>query len=186
MPRNRAAVALLVACTILIATIPASASVAQRVTGFGPKDATWLVVNDGVMGGVSSSTFAQRKGLATFAGSVRLENNGGFASVRSPSLFGSYPDGATAYQLRVLGDAKPYQFTVDTGTSWFWFTFTPPKGKWTTISAPFADFQPVTRFGEPTDDAPLTAAEAPRRIGFLISNKRAERFSLQVDWIDVA
>ncbi len=170
---------------MLIATPPVGAGAAQRVTGFGPKDAPWSVVNDGVMGGVSSSTFAQRKGLATFTGSVRLENNGGFASVRSSPLFGSYPEGATAYQLRVLGDGRPYQFTVDTGTSWYWFTFTPPKARWTTISAPFTDFQPVTRFGEPTDDASLTAADAPRRIGFLISNKRAERFSLQVDWIDI-
>ena len=171
--------------SLLAWSSPASTISAARVTGFGPKDPSWSVVNDGVMGGVSSSTFVQRGGIGSFRGSVRLENNGGFASVRSGSLFGSFPEDATGYRLRVFGDAKAYQFTVDTGTSWFWFTFTPPKGKWTTIVAPFADFAPVTRFGEPTGDPPLTSTDRPLRIGFLISNKRAERFALQVDWIDV-
>lgn len=162
-----------------------SASAADRLTGFGPKDSPWSVVNDGVMGGLSASTFVQRNGFGVFRGTVRLENNGGFASVRSASAFGAFPAGATAYRLRVLGDGKPYQFTIDTGSSWYWFTFTPPKGAWATVAAPFADFQPVTRFGEPTDDPPLSSADTLRRIGFLIGNKRAERFSLQLDWIDV-
>ena len=44
----------------------------------------WEVVNDDVMGGVSTSQFQLlTNGGAIFSGVVSLENNGGFASVRS-------------------------------------------------------------------------------------------------------
>jgi len=43
----------------------------------------WQVVNDDVMGGVSASNFGVTNGAAVFRGAVSLENNGGFASVRS-------------------------------------------------------------------------------------------------------
>ena len=43
----------------------------------------WQVVNDDVMGGVSTSRFSVTNGVAVFRGEVSLENNGGFASVRS-------------------------------------------------------------------------------------------------------
>jgi hypothetical protein len=46
-------------------------------------NAAWRVVNDNVMGGVSTSRFEATNGVALFRGDVSLENNGGFASVRS-------------------------------------------------------------------------------------------------------
>ena len=156
----------------------------SRIAEFASSESAWVVVNDGVMGGVSTSRFAQRRGIGTFSGTVRLENNGGFASIRS-AAFAALPSDTTSFDLRVFGDGRQYQFTVETGLSWYWFAFTPPKGKWTTVAAPFDRFQPVTRFGEPTDDAPLRAGATPRRLGILIANSRAERFSLQLDWITV-
>ena len=44
--------------------------------------ADWFVVNDGVMGGVSSSTMEVIDGLGVFAGVLSLDNNGGFATNR--------------------------------------------------------------------------------------------------------
>ena len=44
----------------------------------------WIIVNDGVMGGLSSSRFTDSdSSFATFNGELSLENNGGFASVRA-------------------------------------------------------------------------------------------------------
>tara|TARA_B110000196_G_scaffold262804_1_gene234824 strand:- start:34 stop:516 length:483 start_codon:yes stop_codon:yes gene_type:complete len=43
----------------------------------------WQIVNDDVMGGVSTSRFQILTNGAVFSGVVSLENNGGFASVRS-------------------------------------------------------------------------------------------------------
>jgi monofunctional biosynthetic peptidoglycan transglycosylase len=45
--------------------------------------AGWQIVNDAVMGGVSDGEFRLAKGVAIFSGNISLENNGGFASVRS-------------------------------------------------------------------------------------------------------
>ncbi len=44
----------------------------------------WMVINDGVMGGISRSTFTKAGPAgAVFAGVVSLENYGGFCSVSS-------------------------------------------------------------------------------------------------------
>ncbi len=172
--------------TLLALATPTTAVAAPvRIADFASAEPAWVVVNDGVMGGVSESRFAQRRGIGTFRGTVRLENNGGFASVRSTAALAALPADATSFDLRLFGDGRQYQFTVETGSSWYWFAFTPPKGKWTTVAAPFDLFQPVTRFGQPTDDAPVRAGDVPRRLGILIANSRAERFSLQLDWIAV-
>ena len=46
--------------------------------------AAWQIVNDDVMGGVSTSAFRlTTNSTVLFTGRVSLENNGGFASVRS-------------------------------------------------------------------------------------------------------
>ncbi len=44
----------------------------------------WRIVNDGVMGGLSSSKATIKDDKIIFSGNVSLENNGGFASLRSP------------------------------------------------------------------------------------------------------
>lgn len=44
----------------------------------------WRIVNDGVMGGLSSSRVSVNDDKIIFSGNVSLENNGGFASLRSP------------------------------------------------------------------------------------------------------
>jgi len=73
----------------------------------------WQVVNDDVMGGVSSSRFVLTNGVARFSGAVSLQNNGGFASVRSltvPQNLGR----CQAFVLRVRGDGKHYRLTIFT------------------------------------------------------------------------
>ena len=49
----------------------------------------WLVVNDGVMGGLSQSeVILSGSNTAVFQGTISLENNGGFASTRTiPQLY---------------------------------------------------------------------------------------------------
>ena len=67
----------------------------------------WQVVNDDVMGGVSTSSFRVTNGIAVFRGEVSLENNGGFASVCSlPSRHDLA--GCDAYVIRVRGDGRRY------------------------------------------------------------------------------
>ena len=71
-------------------------------------------IDDAVMGGVSSSRLVvEEPGIAVFSGNVSLENNGGFASVRSlPRDWGTAA--AREFVLRVRGDGKRYRFNVRT------------------------------------------------------------------------
>lgn len=190
---RRVIVALALAHSLVV--VSTSPSVAQgggakagssRLFEFDADETPWVTVNDGVMGGVSSGRLATTNGIATFSGTVSLENNGGFASVRSATEVGSVPTESTAFEVRVKGDGKAYQFTVDTEVGWYWFKMVPAKGKWTTVSIPFAKLVPVTRFGEPTKRDRFTGEQQISRLGVLISNKRAEKFSISLDWVGVA
>jgi NADH dehydrogenase [ubiquinone] 1 alpha subcomplex assembly factor 1 len=156
-----------------------------RLSDFSSSETNWRVVNDTVMGGVSSAKFTRSRGIGTFSGRVRLDNNGGFASVRSQDFIPTIPETATSMRIRMRGDGRRYQVTIDTDLGWFWFSQPTVKGKWTTVDIPFDGFEPVSRFGEPTDREkyrPETHEIA--QVGILISNKRQEQFSLDLDWIE--
>ena len=74
----------------------------------------WQIINDGVMGGLSQSRFKlDGNGYAIFSGNVSLENNGGFASVRTQieNMDLSDYDGAL---IRVKGDGKKYNLRFRT------------------------------------------------------------------------
>ncbi|MGI9473561.1 MAG: CIA30 family protein, partial [Rubripirellula sp.] len=66
----------------------AASDVSEVKTLFNLKDSNaasqWQIVNDGVMGGRSSSRVDRAgEGLLRFSGNLSLANNGGFASMRS-------------------------------------------------------------------------------------------------------
>ena len=50
---------------------------------FNENTLPWRSINDGVMGGLSSGGMRLEDGIAVFSGTLSLENNGGFSSVRS-------------------------------------------------------------------------------------------------------
>ena len=147
---------------------------------------TWEVVNDDVMGGVSTSQFeVLTNGGAVFSGTVRFENNGGFASVRS-SPVGENLAGLTAFVLRVRGDGRRYKFSVRTGTGFdtplYQCSFTTKPGKWTEHRLPLKQFVPTFRGRVLSGEPPLDPAKVTS-VGFLISDKQAGPFRLEIDWI---
>ena len=145
----------------------------------------WQIVNDDVMGGVSSSRFELTKGAGVFRGAVSLENNGGFASVRSLPARHDLA-GCDAFVIRARGDGRRYKFTVRTDPSFdsaiYQTAFTTKKGEWEEHRLPFKSFVPTFRgrvlSGEPAfDPAKVTS------VGFLISDKQAGTFQLELAWI---
>lgn len=72
----------------------------------------WQTVNDGVMGGVSKGEFkiTDEKTLEFF-GKLSLENNGGFASVRSKGKKLGLVKGATLV-AKVRGDGREYTLNL--------------------------------------------------------------------------
>ncbi len=149
--------------------------------------AQWRNQDDPVMGGLSRSRAgAGLQSTLVFDGRVSLENNGGFAAVRSFGLPQAVDISAyNAIQLRVLGDGKVYAFTLTTGTApnlLYEARFRTTPGEWMTITLPYSDFQP-TRFGFRPPGAPALNARDVRVLGFIISDKQSGPFELGVDWI---
>jgi NADH dehydrogenase [ubiquinone] 1 alpha subcomplex assembly factor 1 len=170
--------------TALILTIGAALAGDDRILfDFAAKSPDWFVVNDGVMGGVSNSTVKLENGVLVFEGQVRLENNGGFASVRSNSSEQNLSE-FTGIALRVRGDGKMYALNLRTSSArgvLYQSEFQTKVGEWLEIRVPFSQLRP-TRFGNTLKGFALEANRI-ESFGFIIANKRQERFELVVDWI---
>ena len=145
----------------------------------------WQVVNDDVMGGISTSRFEVTNGLAVFRGELSLENNGGFASARSSPVRQNLA-GLNAFVVRVRGDGRRYKFTVRTGSGFdtpiYQCAFTTRRGEWMEHRLAFKDFVPTFR-GRALTDAPALDPAKVVSVGFLISDKQAGPFQLDVGWI---
>jgi len=146
----------------------------------------WMIVNDGVMGGISDSNFAlSEEATAIFRGTLSLENNGGFASVRT------YPgalqlDDYAAFRLRVRGDGRKYKLRVRTGGTFdgpaYEAEFETEAGKWTTADLPFSQMTPTFR-GRRLRNVPDLDGSQIRQIGLMIADKKTGTFELEIDWI---
>jgi monofunctional biosynthetic peptidoglycan transglycosylase len=146
----------------------------------------WLIVNDGVMGGVSSSRiWLNEEGSAVFEGQLSLENNGGFASART-LLTDLDLSMAKAVVLRVKGDGRPYQlrFRTDERVDGVAYRalFTTKAGEWTTVELPFEDFSATYRGRAVSGAGPLNPALI-RQLIFLIADAREGSFRLEIDWV---
>lgn len=140
----------------------------------------WQVVNDGVMGGLSKATFKMSEnGTALFTGTVSLENNGGFSSLRYDT--GKIiVDGRTTLSLYLKGDGKNYQVRIqENNDDYFSFITTfQTSGKWETIEVPLKEMFPSFR-GRKLD-RPDYSGNTIVKLTFLIGNKKAESFTLEL------
>jgi hypothetical protein len=147
--------------------------------------AAWQIVNDDVMGGLSRGNFHLTKGMAAFHGEVSLENNGGFASVRSLPAHHDL-GGCDAFVIRVRGDARSYKFTARTTRSFdsaiYQAVFKTKAGEWEEHRLPLKQFVPTLRGRLLSDEPPLDLGKVTS-VGFLISDKQAGAFRLEVAWI---
>jgi monofunctional biosynthetic peptidoglycan transglycosylase len=146
----------------------------------------WEPIDDVVMGGLSSSDLEPTgRGTAVFSGRVSLENNGGFASIRSAPQgwdLGTY----AGIALRVRGDGRTYKLNLKTDGGLdgvlYRVSFETVAGEWQTVRFPFAAFEASFRGGPVPDAPPLN----PKRIvsmGFLISDRQAGPFRLEIAWL---
>ena len=148
--------------------------------------AAWQIVNDDVMGGVSRGGFRLTNGVAVFRGEVSLENNGGFASVRSLPARHDLA-GCDAFVIRARGDGRSYKFSARTARSFdsaiYQASFTTKKGEWEEHRLPLAQFVPTFRGRVLSGEPPLDPAKVTS-VGFLISDKQEGPFQLEVAWIN--
>jgi len=177
-----------IALTFLAITMKADPATDKTLFDFqaSTNSPGWEVVNDDVMGGVSTSQFQLLTNrCAVFSGTLRLENNGGFASVRSAPLRENLT-GCTAFVLRVRGDGRRYKFSVRTGADFnaplYQCSFTTKQDEWEEHRLAFSDFVPTFRGRVLTGALPLNPAKVSSA-GFLISDKQTGPFRLEIEWI---
>ena len=145
---------------------------------------SWQIVNDGVMGGISSSRMVEADGVLNFEGELSLENNGGFASARR--LVDADLSQAAGVRLEVRGDGRTYQFRLrqnDRFDGVAWRSEFTATAEWQTVELSFEDFVPVFR-GRRVPEAGLVVPASIRQIGFLLADKTPGPFMLEIRSIE--
>ena len=139
------------------------------------------------MGGISQSRMEKcGKGLVCFTGIVSLENNGGFCSASSLPVRTYDLSNFEGIKIRLKGDGKKYKATLKNDSSFngfvYQFEFKTDAGKWIDITAPFNKFIP-TFMGVVQYNAEKFDKGKIKSFGFIISDKQAGKFRLEVDSI---
>jgi hypothetical protein len=144
----------------------------------------WRNVDDDVMGGVSSSRIEAGSGSgpvgARFVGTVSLENNGGFASVRSTPARMDLT-GSDAIELELVGDGHTYKLSIRLDSDFdgvsYQANLTPPAGVVSRTRIAYADLVPMWR-GRRVADAPPFSPARVAQVGLVIGDKQAGAFEL--------
>ena len=159
----------------------------RSVFDFSADERRWPSIDDSVMGGRSASESRIRNGNLVFTGTVSLENNGGFASVRS-SPQDHQLSGSRGLSLRFRGDGKTYGIRIKADQRFDGVNYQTPlvtvDGEWKVIRIPFEEFQPVFRGRFVAGYGELDPADI-KSFGLMISGKQTGPFRLDLDWIRV-
>lgn len=143
----------------------------------------WKIVDDVVMGGRSNGSFGlNNSNRGVFEGTVSLENNGGFSMVQyrfDTKEVNQY----SKICIRIKGDGRTYQFRIKSSHSDYYSYIASFETTidWITVEIPFNSMYPAFRGRRlDIDNYPGKQMEM---IAFLIGNKKAESFKLEIDSI---
>jgi hypothetical protein len=177
----------LVLVSVIAGTLRArdNSGMARHLFDFQAVESTagWSAIDDAVMGGSSTTRLRHDPaGHAVFEGVVSLDNNGGFASVRSrPGELGA--PGAVSYVLDVRGDGKRYKLNLRSDDAFdgvnYQAAFDTSRDQWTTVRLPVAEFRPTFR-GRVVATAPPLDPARVRQVGLTIADRQAGAFALEV------
>lgn len=176
---------------LLMSSFLMAEETARTLFDFSSPDAAkeWQTVNDGVMGGVSEGKFKiTDKKTMEFFGTLSLANNGGFASVRSKAKKIGLKKGEVLV-ARVRGDGREYQMNLYVPTFQIAYSYrsvlSTKKNEWIEIEIPLDKFE-ATSFGQVVKAAGQIDPSSVNGIGFLLNDKKAGPFKLEVECIKVA
>lgn len=148
----------------------------------------WQNVNDGVMGGVSEGKFKiTDKKTLEFFGTLSLENNGGFASVRTkPQKLGLVKGDTLVAKVR--GDGREFTLNLYLNRPLIAFSYRATvqtkKDEWIEVKVPLDKFE-ATSFGRLVKDAGAVKPDEVNALGFMLADKKAGPFRMEVEWIKV-
>lgn len=142
----------------------------------------WLIINDSVMGGVSTSEIGIDDGMFLFSGRLSLANNGGFASTRARIKLQA-DEQINRVKLCVVGDGRTYKIRFRTNVGFdgmaYSSDFATVNGKLTCVDIPERQFSATFR-GYQVIDAPKFRFADIEQIGFMIADKKQGSFKLKV------
>ena len=125
--------------------------------------ALWGSLDDGVMGGVSTSQVQWHEGLR-FAGQVSTANSGGFASIRTRNL--EPPLNLGQWQGTILhtqGDGQRYKWILRDNPGWdslaYCRSFDTQRDQPSTVRTPFLTMVPTRRARTVPESSPLNPAQ---------------------------
>lgn len=180
---------LLVSCGVAGQSANADGSDVALVDLDADAVAAWTTVNDPVMGGSSTSKITFGGDGLVFSGSISLENNGGFASARSPQDpdIGRKASGAKSLRVRARGDGKTYLLKVGiAGQPWSYIQRFPTEAAaQRTYELSVEGFQPVGMRLEPEPNAPQNLDPSSiDQVSVYILDKQQGPFEITVDAIE--
>ena len=149
------------------------------------KQSDWIIINDDVMGGLSSSQiYIDEKGNGVFEGTVSTANNGGFSSIRL-NLENITVKKKSYFKIRLKGDNKIYQLRIKKNTSdnHSYVAKFKTENEWQTITIPLIEMYPFYR-GTKLDMNNFDNYYF-QQIIFLIGNNKNEKFKLIIDNIEL-
>lgn len=143
----------------------------------------WQTVNDGVMGGRSSGRFKiNADNNMEFFGTLSLENNGGFASVRARGIKLGLVKGDSIV-ARIRGDGREYNFDLYAQNYSFRQSFKTKKNEWIEVTLPLDNLVANWRGRVyPNEKLDLNRVNG---LGILLGDKKPGPFKLEVEWIKV-
>jgi len=145
----------------------------------------WRIVNDGVMGGLSSSKVIVKDDKIIFSGNVSLENNGGFASLRSQINDYNF-EKFSGIEIKIKGDGKRYSISMKETTYFngYFYTnsFETKKDEWIVAQIPFNQFK-LYYFGKETSSNKKIPLDNIKEISLLIGDKQEGAFEAEIDYI---
>lgn len=155
---------------------------------FGAKKsgASWQVINDGVMGGLSEGQAELKENSILFTGNISLQNNGGFSSLKSPFELMDLSAFETV-KIRYRSKGMRIAMTMETSRNWFDLYYKQDipneSDDWQVAVLDLEQFKGY-RIGRATG---LSLGKAPLqkmlRLGFISNEKRAGTFEMEVDYI---
>ena len=176
--------------SILVLTIILAMNTESFTIDFGKETGgqDWYVVNDGVMGGLSSSSITLNQSSMIFKGEVSLENNGGFASVRSARQrldLSNYSE----VKIKFRSTSKDRIFALRMNTNDVYYRpsynhkFQSASEDWQELTFKLSDFNETILGRETGKKIPSDNLNRIIRIGIMLNDKKEGPFSLEIDAI---
>ena len=179
------AIATLLASALFIGSACSTESAESKslplVIDFTTED-SWRPLNGGVMGGLAEGRITWEEGMH-WVGQTRLENNGGFSSVRA--AWGEYDlEGLSSITIRCKGEGGPFKLTMEMSQRW-WMPYAyasfEPTADWQDITIDAKDLTWSQAFTGDMEALPLQQAlGSVIRLGFMKYDGTAQAFDLEV------